>query len=74
MRNTDQRYEDWRAYDTDSFWFVQPMVHLELNVTNWMRVAASVGYRSVRDFNSFGMNADDISGKMAGVTFRFGSW
>ena len=49
-------------------------VHLEMNVTHWMRVSASVGYRSIRDFKSFGMTEKDASGRMAGVTFRFGSW
>lgn len=72
---TNNDYNDqWHVDDSDSFWFVQPMLRMEMNVTRWMRVSASVGYRSVRDFKSFGMTADDVSGKMAGVTLRFGSW
>ncbi len=78
IANTIQRGDDhqglWPGTDNDSFWFVQPMVRIELNVTRWMRVSASFGYRTVYDFKSFGMAADDVSGEMAGVTFRFGTW
>ncbi|MFH0883631.1 MAG: hypothetical protein V2A56_11640 [bacterium] len=70
----DSDHDNWTNEDTESFWFVQPMLRAELNVTRWMRVSASVGYRSVRDFSGFGITAEDASGTMAGVTFRFGSW
>lgn len=66
--------DGYKTLRTAGFWHVQPMAHLELNVTDWMRVAVSGGYRLVRDFDSFGVTAEDASGPVAGVTFRFGSW
>lgn len=66
--------DGYKRLRTSGFWHVQPMAHLELNLTDWMRVAVSGGYRLVRDFDAFGVSAEDASGPVAGLTIRFGSW
>ncbi len=60
----------------DPFWFAQPMARIEVNVTSWMRIDASAGYRFVKDTNEakFGISDEDASGPVIGLAFRFGSW
>lgn len=56
----------------DEFFMVQPMAHAELNVTTWMRLDAGAGYRFVTGVTEFGLDNEDASGVVAGLTFRFG--
>jgi hypothetical protein len=72
-------YDDYNRHDKsrhDAFWFVQPMARIEVNVTDWMRLDASAGYRFVKDTNEskFGISDEDASGPVIGLAFRFGSW
>jgi hypothetical protein len=69
-------YHDPNVYrsSTDAFWMVQPMAHIEVNITDWMRLDISGGYRYVENIDSFGLKNDDVSGPVAGLTLRFGSW
>lgn len=63
--------DNW-SDQTDEFFVMQPMAHLELNVTDWFRVLGSVGYRYTNGVNLGKYSDDDASGAVAGVTFRFG--
>ncbi len=74
VRSTNVSGNKWEDHGEEGFWQVQPMVHAEMNVTTWVRAALSVGFRLVRDFNSFGLTAGGASGPVVGVTLRFGSW
>jgi hypothetical protein len=56
----------------DGFFFVQPMVHAELNVTNWMRADLGAGYRFVNGITLNDLSNKDVAGPVAGLTFRFG--
>jgi len=75
MNMVETGYNDsWTEHEAEAFWFIQPMAHLEMNVTHWMRASFSYGYRSARDFNAFGMDENDLSGHVIGATIRFGGW
>ncbi len=59
--------------DTDNVFVVTPEVGVELNVTKWFRVAGTVGYRFIDGVETGrGYRADDFSGTLANLTFRFG--
>ena len=70
----DGDWDDGRDYSDDPFFVVQPMVHVEVNILKFWRVGFSGGYRFVDGVNSFGLNDSDLSGPVAGMTFRFGKF
>lgn len=61
-------------YPHDAFFALQPMGHLELNVTDWMRLDAGAGYRFVTGITKFNLENEDLRGVVAGLTLRFGSF
>jgi len=65
---------EWERHGAEGFWHVQPLVHAEVNVTEWLRIALSGGVRYVGDLNSFGVDGGDASGPVMGLTFRIGAW
>ena len=58
----------------DAFFFVQPAMHLEMNITHWMRVDAGAGYRFVNGITLNDLNNNNVGGPVAGLTFRFGQF
>ena len=73
----DYHEDEWdqhREHSDDPFFVVQPMLHLEMNVLKFWRVGFSGGYRFVDGVNSFGLSDSDLSGPVAGLTFRFGKF
>ncbi|MBD3167538.1 hypothetical protein GF324_13140 [bacterium] len=66
--------DDEHRHLEDEFFMVQPMVHGVLNVTSWMRVTAGAGYRFVNGVDTRGLDNSDLSGPVAGLTFRWGRW
>lgn len=59
---------------TEGFYYLHPAVSAELNVTSWMRVAFSGGWRFASGIgvNPAGIGDSDMSGPMATATFKFG--
>lgn len=75
LYQSSSRYHDWdngRSYTDDPFFVVQPMLHVEMNILRFWRVGFNGGYRYVSGVDSFGLTDADLSGPVAGVTFRFG--
>jgi len=56
----------------DSFFVIEPSVHVNLNVTTFFRIAAGVSYRYVSGLNSTLSTNADLSGPSGVLTFKFG--
>lgn len=67
-------FNDTEPYtDLDKIFVFTPEIGVELNLTSWMRVAGTVGYRMVEGTSDErGYTNEDFSGAFAGVTVRFG--
>lgn len=69
---------DWNSHrdrwevQTDGYFVVQPMAHVEVNLLRWMRMDLGAGYRLVSGVSRFGLSNSDVSGVVAGGGFRFG--
>lgn len=73
-----RRYKDWELeFDEDDFkdavFVVVPEVGLELNLTHWMRMTATAGYRFVDGFEGITeLNKTDLNAPVFGLNFKFG--
>jgi len=57
----------------DNVFVATPELGLELNVTQWFRIAGTVGYRYVDGVSeNRGYASDDFNGLLGNLTFRFG--
>jgi hypothetical protein len=56
----------------DLFAIVQPDVALNANLTHWMRVGVTAGYRFASGANRLGFDNGDLSGFMVGGQLQFG--
>lgn len=61
--------------DLDQVFVLTPEVGIELNITQWFKLAGTLGYRYLDGINdnSFYVN-DDFRGTFAGITLRFGGF
>lgn len=67
-QNDDKFYED-------RLLALSPELGIEVNVTNWFKVAGSVGYRSISGLDNLPvLTNDDFSGIYSAITFRFGGF
>lgn len=67
--------EDWPFnYKEDSFFVVEPGICVELNVATHFRVSLGVGYRYISGLNLPGLTDKDLSGVVADLTLKFGSF
>jgi hypothetical protein len=60
------------THNTAAFFAAEPATELELNVTSFMRVSASVGYRFITGTDEPGLHSSDMSGVAGGLAFKFG--
>ncbi len=73
-----RRYNDWDLEldendINDAIFVVTPEVGVELNLTHWMRVSATAGYRFVDGFEGIPeLGKKDLNAPMFGLNFRFG--
>ncbi len=67
---------DWELEEEDfgdAIFVILPEVGLELNVTHWMRMSATAGYRVVNGFRGIPeLNKNDLNAPIFGLNFRFG--
>jgi hypothetical protein len=64
---------DVRFEELDKVFVVTPELGVELNVTRWFRLGATVGYRILQGANEAnGYTNNDFQGAVAGLTLRFG--
>lgn len=71
-------YETSRDFDPlseNTVGVLVPEVGVEINLTQWMRLVGTVGYRWVSPFDSaIDLESNDLSNVNFGITFRFGYW
>lgn len=59
--------------DLDQVFVATPEIGLEFNLTRWMRLGGTVGYRYISGINDeTPIGSDDLNGLVAGVTLRLG--
>ena len=56
----------------DAFLFAQPEVALNTNVTRWLRLGASLGYRFTGGVSRFDLSESDLNGIVAGGKLELG--
>jgi hypothetical protein len=56
----------------ESMIVLTPEVGLEFNVTKWMRISGTVGYRWLSEFDNRKLSNNDYSGVIGNISFRFG--
>jgi len=59
-------------HSPDSFFVFEPGANLELNVTDFFRVAAGLSYRLTSGISRAGFSDDDFSGINGTITLKFG--
>ena len=72
----DRDDKDRDAYYADRIFVFTPELGIEVNVTDFLRIAATGGYSLVTDVDNLpgDYTDEDFSGFMGGLTFRFGSF
>lgn len=58
--------------ESDTYFVLQPGVHLNLNITTWFRLSGGVLYRYTSGVSLDGTSSSDLSGFSALVGLRFG--
>lgn len=70
--------DDQRPRSTSSneerFAVVEPHVGVEVNVTHWFRLGATVGFRAAFGIEQPQLQNDNLSGANGSLVFRFGSF
>lgn len=68
--NHDEEAWDRGAFDT--FLVVQPEVALQANLTRWLRLGTTFGYRFAGGVGRFGLDDSDLNGVVAGGNIQLG--
>jgi hypothetical protein len=62
----------WEHGRFDTFLVVQPEVTLHGNITRWLRLGATLGYRFTGGVGRFGLGESDLNGIVAGGNIQLG--
>lgn len=68
----DHDWEDDGRDETDAFFVAQPELSLHANLTRWMRLGATAGYRVTSSVHRFGLQTSDLNGVVVGGHLQFG--
>ena len=68
----DHDDREWDAGRFDAFLFVQPEIALNTNVTRWLRLGATAGYRFTGGVNRFDLGESDLNGIVVGGNIQLG--
>jgi hypothetical protein len=66
------RDDAWEHGRFDTFLVVQPEVTLHGNITRWLRLGATLGYRFTGGVGRFGLGESDLNGIVAGGNIQLG--
>jgi len=66
----DGRHDDRDV--SDGFFVVQPELAMHANLTRWMRVGLTGGYRVTSNVSRFGLSESDLNGVVLGGNIQFG--
>ena len=64
--------ESWKSSDESGFLAFHPSVNVEVNITDWFRIAAGGGYRLITSADIQNVSNADMSSPTANVTLKFG--
>jgi hypothetical protein len=64
--------EAWERGRFDTFLVLQPEATLNANVTRWLRLGLTVGYRFTGDVSRFDLQESDLNGIVAGGNIQLG--
>lgn len=64
--------DEWEHGRFDAFLVVQPEATLNANVTRWLRLGATVGYRFTSGVGRFGLGEGDLNGVVLGGNIQLG--
>ncbi|MCB9082138.1 MAG: hypothetical protein H6555_10550 [Lewinellaceae bacterium] len=66
---------DGPAADSDRIFALTPEAGIEVNITTWMKIGLTGGYRWINGITQLpGLENADFSSPIAGITFRFGGF
>jgi hypothetical protein len=72
----DDDHEDFdfddSGHDEDVFAVIQPDVTLHANLTPWLRLGLTAGYRFTRGVDRHGYDESDVNGFLVGGQVQFG--
>lgn len=71
-RDYESDPDDQHGTDGDGFFVAQPELSLHANVTRWMRLGLTGGYRFTRGVGRFGLSEGDLNGVVLGGNIQFG--
>jgi hypothetical protein len=75
---TDRNHSDVDGVEDDAgedvFMVFQPDIAINANLTRWMRVGVTAGYRLTSGVNRLGFDESDVNGVMVGGQIQFGSF
>jgi hypothetical protein len=63
-----------RDSNSDTFFIIEPTLHVTLNVTKYFRISGGMGYRFISGLTSMASTNADLSGPSGVLTFRFGKF
>jgi hypothetical protein len=63
---------DHEDVEVDGFFVAQPELALHSNLTRWMRLGATVGYRVTGAVQRFGVTESELNGVVLGGNIQFG--
>lgn len=61
-----------RLLEEDLYWYVEPSVNIEMNITRFLRAGASVSYRYTSDIKMTGLDAKTLAAPLFGAYFKIG--
>ena len=64
--------DDWNSGRFDPFLVVQPEIALNTNVTRWLRLGVTGGYRFTNGVGRFGLRESDLNGAVIGGNIQLG--
>jgi hypothetical protein len=71
-RDDDDGDEDIRDEDADAFAVFQPDIAVHANLTRWMRIGVTAGYRFTAGVESFDYDESDVNGVVVGGQVQLG--
>ncbi|MEY2936644.1 MAG: hypothetical protein RL033_7393 [Pseudomonadota bacterium] len=75
LTSRDHGDDDFESNDDeDVFAVVQPDISLHANLTRWMRVGLTAGYRFTSGVGQLGFTESDVDGFLVGGQLQFGSF
>lgn len=70
----DQTYYSAHLLDDDFFWYLEPGVALEINVTNYFRISTGISKRFTQDLDLLNTSPGNFENLNYSITLKFGGF